>query len=307
MSHETVARIKRFSVRDRAQTLWRDGPEDPRPLEEDFPNHKGEIYALSAVVIDKVITDALDQRDLFPPFGLDQKDRETPVKQLDEAHPFRDLNAHMYDTLSRVLTDIIINSRTKDSPQALKMSPVLWRLNSLLIVRPESNYGGNNYVFIQGGLGTATHAMSSLLEVIPKLAKVSGEEKPDSGQLIKVAANSYPIITRLSSMYLDYFTAFKEKVSPHGEEGDPFRPFSPDFFTLSHNSKGARVEFSPIALEELSRLEDLGSNGKNPRNFRVNPQLGCPAQIRFGQEPAIRRLWQWHLEIANEIYTPTSQ
>jgi len=268
---------------------------------------KTELYALTAVFTDKLVGRAYDLRNNRQPFGLlklddSEKDsyRVAKLSDLDNMFPFVSITTYMWDTFSIALDKEIREIEAGTSSPITES--VYRRLNVLLNLLRE-NIGenhmtqfryGNIYPFIITGSNFAATVMGGMIEVIPRVE--GSVENPQ--RLTSIAKNSYPLVAKLAMANMDKlnFVGALQGV-PLEDLVLPF-PFRSRYFEIEGAGDEARLEVSKEGKEQLEKSgiawEDLGIG----RSLTI----GCPAMVNFGDRSAVKKLWDWHVEIAEKIY-----
>lgn len=278
---------RRINIGPIARDFKAHGVADPAPLSDPrlidvifagqgllLGERKVEIYALAAVLIDRGVNRAYEERNI-----------PTLIHSLDPLNPFQGLRQTMVGILNNSFSklDQDIDSG-KEGPE---LTSVKKRFKKIL--KPSQS----PLPFLERGIGTATSFMSNVLEVIPLVA---GEPK-DAERLIKVAQDSYPFILRWASIHLFAFVNSRDVI----QGTSPNDLFTPSYFSLETTKGGKeRLTLTQEAEEILARK--LG--GVRPEDYRdpASPTLKCPGLVDFGGGSAIRKLWDWHLEIAERVY-----
>lgn len=148
--------------------------------------------------------------------------------------------------------------------------------------------------FLASGIITAVQFTTSVLEVIPRLE--TGTRDP--AKLVETFEASYPFVTNWASAHLVDFihlasTTFVADVESLQES------FRVSNFQLEVDGKGrkrlALSEEGKGAIKEQSLINDVFTKP-------TTPTAGCPAMVYFEQGSAVRRLWNWYVEVAREVY-----
>lgn len=252
----------------------------------DFASMKPEFEALTAVLVDKVVTIAHDERDtnlqasLVLNFG-----REDTFRTLEKVMT-QDIGGAAY-RLDRLIE---IGSVSPDFQATYDRFSVLLKARSEL--DPEVPNHPTLISALYGGIQTATLTMSESLRLIHDLGKGKTPQ-----ELVEIARRSYPLIVNLAAMHLEHFTFAGTVLQPEEERDveEGFNHLSISKFTLSGEPGNERLEITSEALADINKLiEEAGP--------QETPTTGCPALVNFGEGSAIRKLWDWHLELAERIY-----
>ncbi|OGH30518.1 MAG: hypothetical protein A3E40_02640 [Candidatus Levybacteria bacterium RIFCSPHIGHO2_12_FULL_37_9] len=270
---------------------------------------KPELYALTAVFTDKLVGTAYDSRNNRQPFGLlklddSEKDlssyRVAELRDLDNMFPFVSITSYMWDTFSIVLDKEIREVEAGTSSPI--MESVYRRLNVLLNLL-RKNMGEDHitqfryrdiYPFIITGSNFAATVMGGMIEVIPRVE--GSVENPQ--RLTSIAKNSYPLVAKLAMANMDKlnFVGALQGI-PLKDLVLPF-PFRSRYFEIEGAGDEARLELSKEGKEQLKKSglawEELGIGRSST--------IGCPAMVNFEDGSAVKKLWDWHVEIAEKIY-----
>ena len=72
-----------------------------------------------------------------------------------------------------------------------------------------------------------------------------------------------------------------------------------DHFVINNGEHGPRIEVN----EQVRQFLD-DSHSELPEGYDGSRDAtGCPALVKFGKESAVRKLWEWHLELGKVIYS----
>lgn len=303
---------------------------------------KTERNALSAVLIDHVINQAISNRTLHPPYGLMNAEGKTVKDLKSEKDPFNTLSEHMRATMRKALDEKIKEwekfSRVSES-NGESVRPFFSRLIRRKIKAEETTMQEhppesiiqtykrlkmisdfkNKYIniqkyddketvelAIQRGIGTSAEQMAALLELIPN---VYNQEYPDqhadAAALIAIARNSYHFIVGLASDHVEIFSEKKDILGTGGGSfffSNKYR-FKPDYFTIIQTPKGPTIALKESVRRFLKEFHD-----SLPKDYAGSPdETRCPALIDFSPNgksggSAIKKLWDWHVELGEEIY-----
>lgn len=304
---------------------------NPTPEEalQIYHEGKAERYALSSVIASRVIDRASELRSQREPYGLIgyNIDFNTLEEKLDEEphviswialpEPFHVLNIHMLRTLAKAHEDEIdyLDTLSEENPND-PASRVYQRLaqwadfyNTYLPVDEDGgvNLGQDaiiwfNRVFTENitGLGTATENMTSLLRVIPQVCERElpwQEVSPDL--LTEIARNSFPFLAKqaMLPMELQFVLNNLSRESQTKYRIQPLDRFNPWYFTLKDSRQGYRVDIIDSLWEQVEYEMAKG----RPTGAMVT--TGCPAMIDVDHTgSAIRKLWDWHIDIAENLF-----
>lgn len=289
----------RVNISSLAKGLQKEGVTTQSTLLSGYGALKPELYALTSIFADRIITRSLAQRENRPPFGFvsiaddspDSKDHQTEtVAFLDDEDPFLSLGMSMRSTLIVDMMDEIKALEEGDIPDH-KLQSVYSRYSQLLEAYHETIPG-----FVTPGINTAVAVMFGVLEVIPRVC--DGDFDPR--QLTQIAANSYPLIVKLASLHIDVFADLNTTIM------DPFHPgtdelfvsFDPRFFRIG-GGQNQRLVSSEDLLTRMKQLTDALNRSKDQH---PSPTVNCPAIVNLGGGSPINRLWDWGVQTAQPIY-----
>lgn len=324
----------RININPMARTIKESGPEIPQndPFKQTYQKgsheatdvwnkSKPERNALSAVLIDEVIDLAISRKELYPPYGLLNTQGKIAESLQSGSDPFRALENYMGATLRKALMDKIKDwnkvtniSRFKPPIQAYSQ-PILeaYKRYKMILDFKNKYIGRSRYdpketvkLALNRGIGTSSEQMSALLKVIPEVySQEYPDQQPDTSELISIAKNSYYFIVGLAS---DHVEVFSEKKHVLGTGGGPFvfsprYRFKPEYFGIIQTVNGPT-----ISLKESAKrfIEEFHEN--LPKDYKGGSEAtGCPALVDFRANgkpsgSAIKKLWDWHVELGEEIY-----
>ncbi len=260
----------------------------PSP-DSSWSTYKPELYAIASVLIDASTTKSIEFKNKRKPYGLyvvEDDDNGIPiirtVNSIDPDDPFnslqRGISHTLYLDLKSTICDIEDNSSHPLHAALVRFNKLLSHKNSQL----PKDLQRSTTRFIWAGIGTATSTMCGILEVI---ACKTEPKNPD--QMLDTARKSFPLVNRLAALNIDEFVPLDEylRIRPH---------------TRVHEAAYDPKNFEISQTGELTLVT-------NPNSFASpydTPTIttGCPAVIDLGKGSAIRRLWDWHLEIVPAIY-----
>ena len=149
--------------------------------------------------------------------------------------------------------------------------------------------------FITGGSGTAATIMGGVGNVLPIVCEANELELIPQ-QLTRIALNSYPLVADLAMRHMYDFGAILDRL----EEGSIFfKRFNPKYFALKDVPAGKQLVITDSTKEyRQEEVEQLHTPN------RIGPAtIGCPAMVNFNGESAVKKLWNWHVELADAIYS----
>ena len=279
---------------------------DTPEMREQWKRFKPEIYAITGVIIDRVISRTLKDKDNHPPFGLVQKkslnssgnhEYET-VSQFNADQPFQHLSTAMGQTLNHQnwLETKDLEQGLKDPENSESIKKAYKRLLDIIPAKyggvPLEERAGLAFFMVETGIGTATKVMANLLEVIPDLYRRDySQQKPSADTLTQIATESYPLLAQLAMMHLKDFSAAEKYMRVPDGKGE----WDLAKFKLTNTASGLKVEVNPGVREFIDKFN-------NDAYESVSETIGCPAMVNFGEGSAVKRLWNWYVDIGKTIY-----
>jgi hypothetical protein len=127
--------------------------------------------------------------------------------------------------------------------------------------------------------------MSKLLRVIPEVAGCEDN--------LAVAKNTYYLVVYLSTRHIRDFAVIMRTL----EAGTDGIRFNAERFVLRRSPAGLS-----LAIPELEIETEAPPAGFRSSFGEEDPAVGCPALATFDGISGIRKLWDWHLDIASRIY-----
>ncbi len=274
----------RVNISPMAKQIRTDGPTSVT-THTDLKSLKPEFEAINAVLIDRIIGDSYEERDL----GL----QSALILNFGRENTFETLEKVMMQDIGG--TVIRLGNRLDSNADSPEYQATYTRFKQLLETRAELD---PEIVFLPslsalyGGLQTATFFMSESLRLIHALGNGKSPE-----ELLAIARRSYSLIVNTASMHLEHLVHTGAVIHPEKDETDPnkFGNLALSKFALIGEPGNERLGINPLASAEI--LELIGDT-----NELDTPTTGCPALVNFGGGSAIRKLWDWHLELAERIY-----
>lgn len=268
---------------------------------------KPELYALGAVFSERIINRAYQAKATRPPFGLITGKKDKPVingysvvEDFIPEYPFISLGVAMRDTLLLSMAEELAEVQIGSAPPHLKS--VYQRLEQILdylhtytpSLRPVKGVA----TFLHGGINTAVDVMSGVLGVIPQVCKREQGRIDNPEELLNMARNSYSLIARLAmgheELIIPGISLLKVGLSP-----TIFAPFASNLFTIEGDVDNARLAISTKGQEQIDHyLPQV----MDPDILNLSPTTGCIAMVNFGNGSPAKQLWDWYLEIAENIY-----
>ncbi len=150
-------------------------------------------------------------------------------------------------------------------------------------------------LFISGGSRTAASVMGSLINILPEVYERNDLElNPES--LVSTARNSFSLVADLAMRHIYDFGTVHIRL----EEGSKFfKRFNSKYFVLKDISGGRQLTIT----EDAKNYDEDIAQVFHSENYIGGATIGCPAMVNFNGESAVKKLWNWHLELAEAIYS----
>lgn len=257
-----------------------------------YIDNKPEVYALTAVLIDRIIGRAHSAREQRQPFGLvyfpigpQYGGYVLSPDDIDSEHPFHTLQMAFFGTLVAAQADEMEEIENGTAPENIRR--VYKRLIDVVspVMPIRTEFG------LQSGIDFAAVVMSASAEIIPRLQGDTNAKK-----LTEIARNSIPLIVRLAAGNRQHNIRGLDALTTAESRDNHYPEFRSDCFEV--RDVGATTQ---LVLSEggIQRLKDFGID-----DLRVgdSPTIGCPALVNFGEGSAVNLLWNWYVDVANDIY-----
>lgn len=261
-------------------------PSDPI-LDELFPLFKVERYALAAVMTDKIVDRALENRTKYPPLGFIPRYEVAPEESAQGLQ--RPWGVGMLDALTQAYVDVRTELDTMSDKDKNSTSPTLSFYRRF---KQLEEFGLRHYYFnfgsqtVANGITTAVSIMVDTLDSIPHLyAGIRGGKQISEDELTQIGRNTYPFIAELARLHFHSFMSVFEKGS--------FR----ERIELVETSRGLSVDLNRKGKSLLHRRPKEYSK-RRYRSDRVT--LGCPSTVSTNGAPPIKKLWDWQVEVASQ-------
>jgi hypothetical protein len=257
---------------------------------------KPEMYAIMAVLIDSVVPQGIETQ-LARSSSAFVRDNLGSVKNE------HDLFEKVYLHTGVKLTNFIKHARTYALREHNHPLYAVWeRFNSLdgfLMAYIRNLRRDASDTILARGVGTATKTMANLLEVIPQVyAAKNPQERLDPYTLAAIAHNSYPLVTELAMLHFEDFLDTRDRLEQEEkndntkqETNEADKSYDPRNFTFRQTAHG----YTLVAKNPSFIHNDY-------QNELIEPRVGCPAMVNFGDGSAIQKLWQWHVNMAPGVY-----
>lgn len=266
------------SIGSKARDLRENGVDPRKSYSESIPGtpvtFTAEYAALTAVVCDAVIAQAIDQRDQYAPLGLITFQDSNP-------HPtfptkYSGIRDQLIDTLLHTHQQITDDMRSVGSTK----SPFASVYRRRKQVERELNISDS----LSRGIDTAVSEMTVAFTTMTQLFQQKfPDDSPSIETLLQTARNSWPYIHELASMHIHVF---------NNADADLER------FTLEEKNGSYEHKLTPEAKQEFRTR----AFEQSVPYYRRHPRYGCPARVNFGSGSAIRRLWDWYIDIVDKVY-----
>ncbi len=279
--------------------------------------NKPERNAIIGVLSDRIINRAIAAKPNHKPYGLvtinDTSETWETVLQIDDYDPFGKLQVHMRDTLGLALLQEIseleaLSSKSRSGsvvPSSVsayeRFLKILEFRQKYVINRPISE--ANIELTIAEGLGTAVDVMSAALKVIPQVYRSKfPEDDMSTAVLLEIAGNSYPFIVGMAAQHQNTHDVQRTHVGRRVVFSFESFRFFPESFTLAASTNRLRLDFKEEVKQDIARDADEKLSVLSADYNDMLITTGCPALVPFNKESGIKKLWDWYLEIAEQIY-----
>ena len=252
---------------------------------------KEEVYVLGGLLALRVLEGAIVAKDHFPPFGLVDRAGK-PIRRIlvagkGYAWHIR-LAQSLATTLSYTMKQII---PFEGGPNAESLDPIARRFKQL--VNGSKIFTSTEPAeVLKMGAGTGANIMAYTLKVIPDVYRAQLKSKPSAEQLILIARNSYGIINQLTSVYL---WALAE-IGPLLKTNENTDEFDPSSFVLEEVRGQHRLAFT----SQTKKM--IGDQNREMIAAYEPPLIGCLARTDLGSGSAVDLLWEWVLEVGEQVY-----
>ncbi len=271
-------------------------PESPEAYQL-FSDIKPELYARLSGIIDDTMNHAVSQRAERGPFGLIQKFPSNVIYRLDEAYPFYHMRECMDSTLE--YSSEAMRRRFESGETSFEFDQNYRRVNQIVRklagILEERKKADTTEKLTNTGIHTASSTMSGILSLVPNFADGHDET-------IALAENSYPVVTQLAKMQGIVAVNFIEAPDKDGKVRLPLFDYFPHYFEVKERGGKSFLDFSPAGIAALRKIERLFFQIYKEKGLAPEPLVTCPALVNFGDGSAIKKMWEWHLDIARQIY-----
>jgi hypothetical protein len=273
---------------------------------------KPELYALTAVIADRCINRAVSQKSERPPFGLiefnesttDLSLSPTPINSVDQILERNDLITATSATLMRSVHEELefLEKTTNPDDETRKAISTYKRYKTLVNFRKEFIYDKttkDTTTFILHGAFNAADTMSGLIHLLPNVYEENNLPF-DTQELIQTGKNSFPLVAEWAMQHLYQFQGTVEQLGNNIANVQGPLGLNPKDFILSETDNDRRLSVANVVYTretDKKRLEEFHSGA-----FNAPVIAGCPAMVNFDGKSAVRKLWDWQLEIAEAIY-----
>lgn len=266
---------------------------------------KPELYAISAVIIDRIALRAENIRKDFP-FSLSKEihgmaPSTTNVKN----RAVTEYDNYLYNTLFLSLVSELSFLKNMQSVPPEQLTPEERQLNQTYRRFEQLiNFCHRNIEpltpkkYLHPGIGSATKMMTEVIRVIPDVyTREFPRDSLNADNLTKIMANSYPFVTRMAMMHIDDFIVAEREIVSESDVNEFGSIFDPTCFTLRTIGNGLALNLNNETLSKEKKPIPFAK-----RFIADTAEVGCPAMVNFGDGSAIKRIWGWSTQAANDIY-----
>ena len=252
---------------------------------------KEEVYVLGGLLAQRVLEEATMAKGHFPPFGLVDRAGKSITSIL-----FAGMATPWHIRLAQSLASTLSYARKQvmpfeGGPRAKSLDPIARRFKQL-VNDSEIFTSTEPAEVLKMGAGTGANVMAYTLKVIPDVYWAQLKRKPSAEQLVLIARNSYGIINQLTSVYLWALAEIFPLLKP-SENTDEFDPSS---FVLEEVRGQHRLAFTSQTKKMIGDLNREMIAAYEP------PLIGCLARTDLGSGSAVDLLWEWALEVGEQVY-----
>lgn len=249
------------------------------------------LYTASTPIALDVVTKALNQVDIYPPFGLvkrgsyDPTTRSyplTPVVSFPEPRPFGSLQ-------SAIKTSLLLTS-DKNQQEYLRGETEEPHSSMYLAYEKLSHWRtGSTSELTSRGISTGAGATTNLLEAIrPVASRDLPNESQTLDQYTRLATNSYPLLLSLASDDIAICTKVLDELQDNTGRSTGDSPFNPEYFFINDQES---LEITPDFIRKFKKKHNAWLGDKDA--------IGCPAM----HSKALYLLWNWEVDIAKSIWS----
>lgn len=291
-----------FQIEDPLKTKYSDPEEALRVWNGAM---EAERFILIAVLINQSFSEIEKQVVTRPPYGLikgNPLDFQV-VTNFPRINPYEFLTATVKDTLidgfERMIQDITYQGDKHPVAQAYARFSDWVDFHNTYLTKTVAHEKCNIVTPKDGitpGIDAATNWMGLILKMIPQRYRKDVSSDSVVTEMQNIASQSYPLLGKLASYDLLTFNcvgfAIAELEDPqHQGEIDP------NAFMIKEGRRGLHLDFSAQAEDaitvKIAKMHD---------RISLNPKIGCPALVNFGNGSVVSRLWNKYIEISPEIY-----
>lgn len=248
-----------------------------------WAQYKPEMYAIGAIFADRAVRFAYEQRDID----------KTVLTIAETKNPFSPFLILGSEIKQEVISSINWNCEQIEKGKEPRLLSAYKRLKTLIILenelKPQVRYAVRQ--FLEGGINTAVDTMSNSLDVIVEL--VGGIENPQ--RIVSIAENSFPLIAKFASghgeVVLDVLEGLKQFPLI-------YTPFNPEYFALEDRDGKEKLVISEKGKDRVESIIGI----RDFEEYRSDtPVVGCLAMVNFGDGSAVKRMWDWHLDVVQAM------
>jgi hypothetical protein len=260
---------------------------------------RGELYAVSAVLADRVLRRAWEHRSAFPPYGL-ARSLFSQLRAVSIAPvAFEEGSIADFRGLGKAYVDTVVFHLDRALAE-VRQSELAWltdRLEQLLeLFRSAATPSGQSRIrdpfsFLYGGLHFGTSVCVELVEVMDRLlaAALAPAER------VATIRRSVRPAFQLAGLNLEDVPRVYQRLHDAGGARSP-QPgwMAPEWLVITEDSEsGARIDLRPGVITLARRA---GAKGEGKRYTT----RGCPARnpLAAGASGGIGLLWAWGVDLA---------
>ena len=316
----TVSKEKPFvNIQPKAHELKAGGAQDPMPQEANWGLIKPELYAITAVLIDRVMDRTFQTMPEFNAYGripesfYDERGAIGALRGNDDLadHMYRD----KYDSLDFAFSFVLRDAWKKEEEFLTSEStdPKLKSLHDryahLLSAAQDSGFRDPDVkpsAFLSNGIRTACETFTNFLRLTEWMYENQYKATgiiPTAEEMSQTVKNSYHLIAYLAGRdSLSFTQSTRNFVYDHDKLLAPFKSnWKPSYFVLEKTASGRSLALTEEGKKTVER--DENQRFTNEKYFELDQnRTGCPALVDFGKGSGIRRLFDKVVEISGPMY-----
>lgn len=285
------------AMADRPDYRVRDIPESPEGQQAFLDKMRPELYALSAIVIDRVMTRVVrdESRHCHP-------QRAALLLKGSALGAFTDGADRIASALRN---DLSLHTNQEISHRNHTSDPITQRLSDLCYMFNLMSSAGQYWSverLIAAGSATGARAIQHGLRAVPKTVH---EAKPgcSNEQVAAIARHSHGMISRIAGVNIQHLDSAVELLSTEDFSNTLLMRDTSPLALFSDEAGAQRVDLVKPVTEQERRFIGKPEHKTIGDIPTYHPTLGCPARVRLGrgEDSAITRLWNMAVDTAEAM------